>query len=88
MENKLKISEETLGYLIDEEAKKIVGEVLKRFEIPIEVKKELDKPIVLNEEDIKNLKSQIKNLLYEFFRGLKKLIIINGKESISLEIQK
>ena len=69
MDNRLKITEETLNYICDQEAKKIVGKCMKRFELSD------------NKEEIK---SQVKELLYEFMRDLRDLIRINGKDSISL----
>jgi hypothetical protein len=69
MDTRLKISEETLNYICEQEAKKIVGKVCKRFEISD------------NKEEIK---SQVKELLYEFMRDLRDLIRINGKEAINL----
>jgi hypothetical protein len=69
MDNKLKITEETLNYIIDQESKKIVGKCMKRFELSD------------NKEEIK---SQVKELLYEFMRDLRDLIRVSGKESISL----
>jgi len=69
MDNKLKLSEETLNYIIDQESKKIVGKCMKRFELS---------------ENKEEIKSQVKELLYEFMRDLRDLIRINGKEGISL----
>jgi hypothetical protein len=73
MDNKLKISEETLNYIMDQESKKIVGKCMKRFELSD------------NKEEIK---SQVKELLYEFMRDLRDTLRINGKEGISLTIEK
>ena len=69
MDNKLKISEETLNQIIDQESKKIVGKCMKRFELSD------------NKDEIK---SQVKELLYEFMRDLRDLIRVSGKESINL----
>jgi hypothetical protein len=69
MDNKLKITEETLNYICEQEAKKIVGKICKRFELSD------------NKEEIK---SQVKELLYEFMRDLRDLIRVSGKESINL----
>jgi hypothetical protein len=68
-DNKLKISEETLNLICEQEAKKIVGKVCKRFELSD------------NKEEIK---TQVKELLYEFVRDLRDIIRVNGKEAISL----
>jgi histidyl-tRNA synthetase len=69
MDNKLKITEETLNYIIDQEARKTVGIILKRYEFI---------------EDKEVLKKEIKEILYEAFRNLRDMIRINGKESIRL----
>jgi len=69
MDNKLKISEETLNFICEQEAKKIVGKVCKRFELSD------------NKDEIK---TQVKELLYEFVRDLRDIIRVNGKEAISL----
>lgn len=73
MDNRLKIPEETLNYICEQEAKKIVGKVCKRFELS---------------ENKEEIKSQVKELLYEFMRDLRDIIRINGKEAINLTIQK
>jgi hypothetical protein len=69
MDNKLKITEETLNYIIDQEARKTVGIVLKRYELI---------------EDKEVLKKEIKEILYEAFRNLRDMIRVSGKDSISL----
>ena len=69
MDNKLKITEETLNYIIDQEARKTVGIILKRYEFI---------------EDKEVLKKEIKEVLYEAFRNLRDMIRINGKDSIRL----
>ena len=69
MDNKLKISEEILNQIIDQEARKTVGIILKRYEFI---------------EDKEVLKKEIKEILYEAFRNLRDMIRINGKEGISL----
>jgi len=73
MDNRLKISEETLNLICEQEAKKIVGKVCKRFELS---------------NDKEAIKSQVKELLYEFVRDLRDTIRINGKEAINLTIKK
>jgi len=70
MDNKLKLSEETLNYIVDQEARKTVGIILKRYEFI---------------EDKEVLKKEIKEILYEAFRNLRDMIRVNGKESIRLE---
>jgi hypothetical protein len=69
MENKLKISEETLNYIIDQESRKTVGIILKRYEI-------------IDDKEV--LKKEIKELIYESFRNVRDIIRVNGKDSISL----
>lgn len=73
MDNRLKIPEETLNYICEQEAKKTVGIVMKRYEFI---------------QDKEVLKKEIKEILYEAFRNLRDMIRINGKESINLTIQK
>jgi hypothetical protein len=69
MDNKLKLTEEALNFIIDQESRKTVGIVLKRFEMI---------------EDKVILKKEIKETLYEAFRNLRDMIRVNGKESINL----
>jgi len=69
MDTRIKIEENTLRYIFDIEAKKIVGICMKRFEIHN------------NPED---QKKAIKEALYENLRNILDLLIINGKESINL----
>jgi hypothetical protein len=73
MDNKLKISEETLNYIIDQESRKTVGIILKRYEF-------------IDDKEV--LKKEIKEILYESFRNLRDMIRINGKEGVSLTIVK
>jgi len=84
MDNKIKIEESILNQIIDNEARKLVGTCLKRIEIPVEIKIKEGKEIILNKEELENLKSQLKNLIYESLRTLRDIIRINGKESINL----
>jgi hypothetical protein len=86
MDNKLKISEEVLNQIIEQESKKLVGTCLKRIEIPLEIKSKEGKELILNEKDLENLKAQLKNLIYESLRTIRDMVRINGKESISLTI--
>jgi siroheme synthase len=69
MDNKLKISEETLNYICEQEARKTVGHILKQYELI---------------EDKVLLKAEIKEILYQSFRNLRDMIRISGKDSISL----
>jgi hypothetical protein len=87
VDNRLKLTEETLNYIIDNEARKLVGTCLKRIEIPIEIKVKEGKEVILNKEELENIKSQLKNLIYESLRTIRDIIRINGKDSISLTIK-
>ena len=69
MDTRLKIEEQVLNYIMDQESKKIVGKCMKRFELS-------------NNKD--EIKSQVKELLYEFMRDLRDMIRVNGKEAINL----
>jgi hypothetical protein len=69
MDARLKIEENILNYIINQESKKIVGKVCKRFELS-------------NDKEI--IKKEVKELLYEFMRDLRDLLVINGKEAIHL----
>lgn len=69
MDTRLKIDENTLNYICQKEASKIVGKCMKRFEIT-------------DNKDI--IKAEVKELLYEFMRDLRDILVINGKESINL----
>jgi hypothetical protein len=70
MDNRIKITEETLNNIFDQEAKNIVGKCMKRFELS---------------ENKDEIKKQLKEVLYEFMRDLKNIIRVTGKESIRLE---
>lgn len=87
MNDLLKITENTLNLIIKNESNKLVGTSLKRIEIPIDIKRKEGKPIVLNEEELENLKSQLKNLIYESLRTVRDMINTVGKEPINLTIQ-
>jgi hypothetical protein len=87
MDNRLKISEEILNLIFEQEAKKLVGTCLKRIEIPLEIKEKQRKELILNYEELENVKSQLKNLIYESLRTIRDIIRINGKDSISLTIK-
>lgn len=69
MDTKIKIEEKLLRYIFDIESKKLVGVCMKRFEIHN------------NPED---QKKAIKEALYENLRNILDLLIINGKEAITL----
>ena len=69
MDTRLKIDENTLNYICQKEANKIVGKCMKRFELT---------------DNKEIIKAEIKELLYEFMRDLRDLLVINGKESINL----
>ena len=69
MDTRLKLTEEKLNEIIDQEARKTVGIILNRYE---------------RIEDKKILKAEIKELMYEAFRNLRDMIRVTGKEAISL----
>jgi hypothetical protein len=69
MDTRIKIEENIIKYIFEQESKKIVGICMKRFEIHN------------NPED---QKKAIKEALYENLRNILDLLIINGKEGISL----
>ena len=69
MDNKLKIDEKLLIYICQKESNKIVGKCMKRFELS-------------NDKEV--IKVEIKELLYEFMRDLKDILVINGKDAINL----
>jgi hypothetical protein len=73
MDNKLKLSEEVLNTIIDQEARKAVGIIMKRYEFI---------------QDKEVLKKEIKEIIYESFRNVRDMLRINGKEAIRLEIKK
>jgi CRISPR/Cas system-associated endonuclease Cas1 len=73
MDNKLKLSEEVLNTVIDQEARKTVGIIMKRYEFI---------------QDKEVLKKEIKEIIYESFRNVRDMLRINGKEAIRLEIKK
>jgi len=73
MDTKLKLSEEVLNTVIDQEARKAVGIIMKRYEFI---------------QDKEVLKKEIKEIIYESFRNVRDMLRINGKEAIRLEIKK
>ena len=72
MENKISIDENLLNTIINREASKTVGIIMKRYEI-------------INDKE--TLKKEIKEILYEAYRNLRDLIIAcsMAKESIILK---
>jgi hypothetical protein len=69
--NNFIIDENLLKYVLDQEAKKIVGKVCKRFEIS---------------DDIKEIKAQVKELLYEHCRDLQDSILNVSKKENSIHL--
>lgn len=65
------IDENLLKYILDQEAKNIVGKICKRFELST------------NKEDIK---AQVKELLYEHARDLKTQILNSSKKENKIVI--
>jgi len=72
IDTRLKISEETLNGLMEQEARKMVGIALKRFELI---------------EDKEILKKELKEIIYESFRNVRDTIKTVGKEAIHLTIK-
>jgi hypothetical protein len=73
MDNRIKLTEETLNQIIDQEARKMVGIALKRFELI---------------EDKETLKKELKEIIYESYRNVRDMVRAVGKEAINLTIQK
>jgi hypothetical protein len=73
MDNRLKLTEETLNQIVDQEARKTVGIALKRFELI---------------EDKETLKKELKEIIYESYRNVRDMVRAVGKEAINLTIQK
>ena len=69
MDNRIKLTEETLNQIIDQEARKTVGIALKRFELI---------------EDKETLKKELKEVIYESFRNVRDMVRTVGKEAINL----
>lgn len=69
MDTRIKVDENLLRQIFDLESKKIVGICMKRFEIHS------------NPED---QKKAIKEAIYENLRNILDILIINGKEAVSL----
>ena len=72
MDTRLKLTEDTLNLIIDQEARKMVGIALKRFELI---------------EDKETLKKELKEIIYESYRNVRDMIRTVGKEAINLTIQ-
>ena len=69
MDTRLKISEESLNNIIDQEARKMVGIILKRFEL-------------IDDKEI--LKKELKETIYESMRNVRDMVRVVGKEAINL----
>jgi len=65
MENKIILEENMLKYILDQEAKNIVGKICKRFELS---------------SNLSEIKIQVKELLYEHARDLKNQIVNSSKK--------
>lgn len=87
-ESKITLTEGILNEIIDQEARKLVGTCLKRIEIPMEIKVKEGKEVILNKEELENIKAQLKNLIYESLRTVRDMVRISGKEPIRLTIKK
>jgi hypothetical protein len=73
MENKISIDENLLKNIINAEAAKTVGIIMKRYEII---------------EDKEILKKEIKEILYEAYRNLRDLLIACSKAKESIHLTK
>lgn len=71
MDTRLKLTEETLNQIVDQEARKTVGIALKRFELI---------------EDKEILKKELKEVIYESFRNIRDMVRAVGKEAIHITI--
>ena len=80
----LKLTENQVEEIIKEESKKLVGTCLKRIEIPMEIKESSGKECVLNKEELQNLKSQLKNLVYESMRNIKDIFLRTAKNNCDI----
>jgi hypothetical protein len=85
MDNIVSLDETKLKYLLDQEARKIVGKVCKRVEITQKTDKGMFKQSV-SVLELTELKKQIKELLYEFTRDLNDSIILLTKKDSSLHL--
>jgi hypothetical protein len=68
-----KIIQNITEYIVNQESKKIVGKVCKRFELEIDQAKANGKN-TLTIDEVNNLKLHIKELLYEWTRDLRDML--------------
>ena len=73
MDNPIQLNESFIRQVFKHESNRIVGTCLKRFEIHTNPEEQ---------------KKAIKEVLYENLRNLMDIIILNGRESMVIEIQK
>jgi len=66
-------SGDLLKYILDSEARKTVGTCLKRIEIA--TSHPIDGKVILTQKEVDDLKSQVKEILYEQYRNLKDTLI-------------
>ena len=81
-----KLLKDLLEYVVNQESKKIVGKVCKRFEIEIDNAKKKNRK-ELSFDEVENIKKQIKELLYEFCRDLRDMMN-TGKFAIKIVTKK
>ena len=62
-----KIFQSLSNYLIEQESRKLIGKCLKRFDLELE-KAYQENRKELTIEQVKNIKSQVKELMYEWLR--------------------
>jgi len=65
-----KIFQSLSNYLIEQESRKLIGKCLKRFDIELE-KAYQENRKELTIEQVKNIKSQIKEIMYEWLRDFR-----------------
>jgi len=73
MDKKLEVSEGLLKYILDKESRKVVGELMKRFEI---------------HKDTSEIKKAVKELIYESYRHLFDIIGYSSKTDSAIYLTK
>jgi hypothetical protein len=73
-----------LKHILETQSKNLCGKVCKRFEIGIGNKNSI------TVEELTNIKNQVKELIYEYGRDLKNMIVYSskGEKSIFIEFNK
>ncbi len=68
-----KFFETLFQYLTEQESKKLVGKVLKRFDLELE-KAQKENKTEISIEQVKNIKKEVKEILYEWVRDFRDAI--------------